>query len=58
MDCLEEALPALRKVVLSDELSSDAAGNTLQRFFMMGEFLKSESGYGELPELWPDSEGE
>jgi len=58
MDCLEESLPALRKVVLSEGLSSDAAGNTLQRFFMMGEFLKNSGVYGERATLWPESEGE
>lgn len=37
---LEESLPALRKVVLGDDVSSETSENTLQRFFMIGEFLK------------------
>ena len=40
VDRLEDSLPALRKIVLSDDISSDTSGNTLPRFFMIGEFLK------------------
>lgn len=58
MDCLEQSLPALRKVVLSDDISSEAAGNTLQRFFMMGEFLKPGfKGIEQIPP-WPDDKKE
>lgn len=42
IDRLEESLPALRKVILGDDVSSEAAENTLQRFFMIGEFLKEK----------------
>jgi len=41
IDSIEEYLPSLRKIVFSDEISSADAGNTLQRFFMMGEFLNN-----------------
>ncbi len=58
MDCLEESLPTLRKVVLSDDISSDAAGNTLQRFFMIGEFLKEDFGAREQAGLLYHDEGQ
>ena len=40
MDALEKQLPPLNKVILSDEISSEATGGTLQKYYMIEEFLK------------------
>ncbi|HEO71789.1 MAG TPA: FtsH protease activity modulator HflK [Candidatus Hydrogenedentes bacterium] len=57
MDCLEEALPSLRKVVLSKEIGAGKGGEPLHRYFMMGEFVKKGlGGIGAQANTWYQAE--
>jgi len=55
--CLEETLPAVRKVIISEKVGRQTGGVDLQKMFLMGEFLRqgdfaweSASGGGQMPE--------
>lgn len=58
MDRLEESLPTLRKVILSSELSAPEAGDTLQKYFMMGQFLKQGLAGAGQADTWYGNDGE